>query len=44
MGKNDRCAVWGCGNGRRYLDSYVIKTTYFKMGSIFANAFFLSKE
>ena len=25
MGKNDRCAVWGCDNDRRYSDRYVIK-------------------
>ena len=25
MGKNDRCAVWGCYSDRRYSDGYVIK-------------------
>ena len=36
-------AVWGCHNDRRYSDRYVIKP-HLKMGSIFANGFFLSKE
>ena len=26
MGKNDRCAVWGCDNDRRNSDRYVIKS------------------
>ena len=44
LGKNDRCAVWGCDNDRRYSDRYVIKPHILKWDQSLQMHFFSPKN
>ena len=44
MRKNDRCALWGCNNGHRYSDRYVIKPNILKLGQSLQMRFFSPKN